>query len=459
MLFYSSRLRGMKCGLVIELASAFPSQLLSSVSLAGTTKRQYEAIVWPILRKARFYERFEILKLACSTVLIGAYGWLAASEKRFDSPGFQRDSDARNWQVASVAEVGGLSSAFLSPEYRRNIFFIYEKRLRVHSPPEKVFEYFSSVKDANGTFMTSLDLMRAAVPVFQPAHSNGIRCGSLGGERGDPGRGRNFFSSLDLDTKPDFFKLFDTDGDGLISFPEYIFFITILSLPESEIKDTFQKFDEDGSGQLCRDEFTKMMRVMRKTSSRGNATGLRTGLKATNLDNISNGLVQFLFGEPGKEHKLSLEQFRSFISKMQYEIDLLEFRHYDFTNSGSISTQDFAYSIVAGANVQKMQYFISRAAKLASSEVGMTNGRVNEEQFMAFCRILKREGTDFQSMIKRHVKLGKKLTKLAFLDIAKELRAPLSEAQVDIIYFIFDVDGDGELSPNELLNVICRWDR
>ena len=47
-------------------------------------------------------------------------------------------------RAASVSEGGGLSFSFLTPEYRRNVFFIYEKRLRVHSPPEKVVEYFSS---------------------------------------------------------------------------------------------------------------------------------------------------------------------------------------------------------------------------------------------------------------------------------------------------------------------------
>ena len=70
---------------------------------------------------------------------------------------------------------------FLTPEYRRNIFFIYEKRLRVHSPPEKVFEYFSSVKSNGGTFMTSLDLMRAAVPVFQPSARRTYAVGHLAG--------------------------------------------------------------------------------------------------------------------------------------------------------------------------------------------------------------------------------------------------------------------------------------
>ena len=56
--------------------------------------------------------------------------------------------------AASIFESLGTSFSVLSPEYRRNVFFIYEKRLRVHSPPEKVFEYFSSVKSDEGTFMT-----------------------------------------------------------------------------------------------------------------------------------------------------------------------------------------------------------------------------------------------------------------------------------------------------------------
>lgn len=32
----------------------------------------------------------------------------------------------------------------------------------------------------------------------------------------------------------------------------------------------------------------------------------------------------------------------------------------------------------------------------------------------------------------------------------------LSPAQIDVVFFIFDVDGDGQLSPDELLDVTCR---
>ena len=81
---------------------------------------------------------------------------------------------------------------------------------------------------------------------------------------------------------------------------------------------------------------------------------------------------------------------------------------------------------------------------------------MTKEQFMAFCRILKREGTEFQLQIKNHVQSGGKLTKEYFRSTAIECGAMLSSAQVDVIFFIFDVDGDGELSPDELLDVVCR---
>ena len=59
--------------------------------------------------------------------------------------------------------------------------------------------------------MTPADLMRAVVPVFPPSESTRVREGSLRGEK-VPGQ---------LHCAPSkFFMLFDTDGDGLISFPE-----------------------------------------------------------------------------------------------------------------------------------------------------------------------------------------------------------------------------------------------
>lgn len=77
----------------------------------------------------------------------------------------------------------------------------------------QVFEYFASFRsNAREVLMTPADLMRAIVPVFPPSESNRVREGFLRGER-VPG---------ELHCAPSkFFMLFDTNNDGLISFPEY----------------------------------------------------------------------------------------------------------------------------------------------------------------------------------------------------------------------------------------------
>ena len=139
--------------------------------------------------------------------------------------------------------------------------------------------------------MTSLDLMRAAVPVFQPADSKHIRSGSLGGEKKDD---EDEHAS---GVSSNFFDMFDTDGDGLISFPEYLFFVTLLSLTDEQCKATFRKFDVDQGGSLCREEFLQMMKHMRLSTTKRRASGYRTGLKTVNdVDDLSGGLVHHLFG-------------------------------------------------------------------------------------------------------------------------------------------------------------------
>jgi len=51
----------------------------------------------------------------------------------------------------------------------------------------------------------------------------------------------------------------DTDGDGLISYPEYLFFLTLLATPPEHFAIAFQMFDTDRSGVLDLDEFQAMM--------------------------------------------------------------------------------------------------------------------------------------------------------------------------------------------------------
>jgi hypothetical protein len=159
----------------------------------------------------------------------------------------------------------------------------YENRLRQHSNPEKVFQYFASVERDGEWFMTPADFLRAITPynaAVDSADAVGTRNskyafvvksakvrnvarvarGSCGTwlvwhvARGSCGCVRRvphctkrrcdvrltlasvsvFVSGGRQDTSEDatssmFAKLLDHDGDGLLSYGEYIFFLTLLA--------------------------------------------------------------------------------------------------------------------------------------------------------------------------------------------------------------------------------------
>ena len=105
-----------------------------------------------------------------------------------------------------------------------------------------------------------------------------FRSGALPGEPGAGGAGADSSAATSRSAfaHPEFFKKFDVEGDGLISFAEFIFFVTLLAIPRTDITAAFRMFDADGSGSLDRGEFRALMRVLRSQSRHGAAAGNKT---------------------------------------------------------------------------------------------------------------------------------------------------------------------------------------
>ena len=159
----------------------------------------------------------------------------------------------------------------LTLEQRKRIFFLYEQKIRMLSSLEKVFEYFAS-EEGEGeeeTLMTPLDLVHACVPVHQPTESFETRTGFLqgepnagsGGRGGGVGSGRHDDDEYAGDDVSSFFARFADGGSGLIDYPGYLFFLTILSVPPSHVRTLFRLFDLDGNGVVTRDEFAAVLKV------------------------------------------------------------------------------------------------------------------------------------------------------------------------------------------------------
>uniref|UniRef100_A0A0D9W6U6 EF-hand domain-containing protein n=1 Tax=Leersia perrieri TaxID=77586 RepID=A0A0D9W6U6_9ORYZ len=331
--------------------------------------------------------------------------------------------------------------------FRRRVFFNYEKRIRLLSPPEKIFEYFASVRNQEGeVFMLPADLMRAVVPVFPPSESNIVREGRLRGER-NPG---------ELHCAPsEFFMLFDTNGDRLISFAEYIFFVTLLSIPESSFSAAFKMFDVDHSGEIDKEEFKKVMALMRSYNRQGatHRDGLRTGLKVSQpVEN--GGVVEYFFGNDGDE-PLHYEKFTNFLKGLHDEIIRLEFRHYDVKSSNTIPAKDFALSMVASADMNHINKLLDRADNLGN-DPDLKGVRITFEEFKSFAD-LRRRLEPLAMAIFTYGKVNGMLTKQDLKRAAHHVcGVDLTDRVVDIIFHVFDTNHDGSLSSEEFVRALQR---
>jgi len=347
--------------------------------------------------------------------------------------------------VASCEEAKDSKPAmFLDQTLRQSFFFMYEKRLRQFSPPEKVFEYFASVTCPDGTkAMMPVDLMRACVPVFAPTGSDNVKQGGLAGESTWGMWGKK------ATKRSKFFQLFDTNGDGIIDFPEYVFFTTLLSIPQDDVKTAFMMFDLDDSGTLDREEFKEVLANLREKTRVGKtSTGLRPGMKSSGSVE-DGGLVEFFFGKNGKK-TLTLKKFEDFLSQLHDEMVSLEFSHYDFNNTGLMSYKDFALSLVASGNVTEIRKYLGRVASLPEDYPG---AGITLAQFQEVYKLRPR-------LHAMHVALqtyggANGVKKDDFRRAAKKIGgANLTDAQIDILYHVFDLDGDGTLDADEFVNII-----
>ena len=59
-----------------------------------------------------------------------------------------------------------------------------------------------------------------------------------------------------------FFKQFDVDGDGLMSFSEFLLVLTLLSIHEHDVQIIFDVVDLDNNGVIDKDEFKQVVDLL-----------------------------------------------------------------------------------------------------------------------------------------------------------------------------------------------------
>jgi len=248
------------------------------------------------------------------------------------------------------------------PSRQDKIRGTYENKIRFFSHPEKIFETFASKKQDDGTLVMSYaDFFKALTPY------NYTEMREMS----------SYFENNEIAA----LKLADVNGDGVIDFTEFFFFITIMQIPETIIEDVFRKHGNKPD-TISAEDFGKVLTELRKNTVLGakqtNKSFLDTRLvKATEEDfKITNKsiAIHMLNGEP----EINLKRFFEYREELKTALRHYEFHNYDVDENNTISLEDFSKSLLVCLPIKTSQVYVKRIHSLK------LDGRVTFCEFIAF---------------------------------------------------------------------------
>ncbi|KAM6264515.1 calcium uptake protein 1, mitochondrial isoform 3-T3 [Spheniscus humboldti] len=300
----------------------------------------------------------------------------------------------------------------------------YENRIRAYSTPDKIFRYFATLKVINEhgeseVFMTPQDFVRSITPNEKQPENLGLDQFIV--KRYD-GKIRVKFSSkllaeliptlqshtMKLSQEREKFadedSIFYALGEcGLISFSDYIFLTTVLSTPQRNFEIAFKMFDLNGDGEVDMEEFEQVQSIIRSQTSMGMRHRDRSTTGNTLKTGFNSALTTYFFGADLKG-KLTISHFLDFQRKLQHDILKLE---------------------------------------------GLTFEEV--ESFFTFLKNIN----DVDTALSFYHMAGASLDKVTMQQVARTVaKVELSDHVCDVVFALFDCDGNGELSNKEFVAIM-----
>ncbi|EPQ06791.1 Calcium uptake protein 1, mitochondrial [Myotis brandtii] len=363
----------------------------------------------------------------------------------------------------------------------------YENRIRAYSTPDKIFRYFATLKvisehGESEVFMTPQDFVRSITPnEKQPEH--------LGLDQYIIKRFDGKKIAQEREKFADEGSIFYTLGEcGLISFSDYIFLTTVLSTPQRNFEIAFKMFDLNGDGEVDMEEFEQatpqrnfeiafkmfdlngdgevdmeefeqaiseykdewqVQSIIRSQTSMGMRHRDRPTTGNTLKSGLCSALTTYFFGADLKG-KLTIKNFLEFQRKLQHDVLKLEFERHDPVD-GRITERQFGGMLLAYSGVQskKLTAMQKQLKKHFKEGKGLTFQEV--ENFFTFLKNIN----DVDTALSFYHMAGASLDKVTMQQVARTVaKVELSDHVCDVVFALFDCDGNGELSNKEFVSIM-----
>ncbi|XP_014896228.1 calcium uptake protein 1, mitochondrial isoform X1 [Poecilia latipinna] len=370
---------------------------------------------------------------------------------------FVRDADSEKSVESSSGDEGDEEGKKKKPRsgFRDRKVMEYENRIRAYSTPDKIFRYFATLKVINEhgdaeVYMTPQDFIRSITPNEKQPENLGLDQFIV--KRYD---GKDFWQTEKIAQEREKFadedSIFYALGEcGLISFSDYIFLTTVLSTPQRNFEIAFKMFDLNGDGEVDLEEFEQVQSIIRSQTS----MGMRHRDRSTTGNTLktagcSSALTTYFFGEDLKG-KLTIGSFLEFQRKLQHDVLKLEFERNDPVD-GRITERQFGGMLLAYSGVQsrKLKQMQKGLKKMFKDAQGITFEEV--ENFFTFLKNVN----DVDTALSFYHMAGASIDKVTMKQVARTVaKVELSDHVCDVVFALFDCDGNGELSNKEFIAIM-----
>ncbi|XP_029925205.1 calcium uptake protein 2, mitochondrial [Myripristis murdjan] len=242
-------------------------------------------------------------------------------------------------------------------------------------------------------------------------------------------------------------NLFRNFGDnGLISYTEYLFLLTILTKPRTGFHIAFKMLDIDGNEHVDKKEFLKLKKIIGKRKDRVPKDSMERAAVEEG-DGVNTTLQAFFFGKDG-QNKLQYQDFHKFMEDLQAEVQEMEFLQFS-KGMDTMRREDFAEWLLHYTNAEDNEAYWENMRKRIPAGQSITF-----DEFKAFC-LFSNNLEDFAFSVKMISQSNRPIGMAQFKRAVRIATGHnLSENVLDTVFKIFDLDGDNCLSHKEFIGVM-----